>query len=218
MTTSLPAVMLVDDHPLFRQGLRMMLSTSQVIHAQFYEAGSVAEAVENKAQVDLVLLDISMPGCDGVTGIARMRQRWPSAPVVMLSGHDHQELIQDSVRNGASGFMSKAMQPDAICAEVQQWLMRSVGSMYGLSHAKPKLAAGLLPEDDDKALPNRQYEILKMLAQGFSNKAIATRLDVSEYTVRNQVVAILRHFDAQTRTQAVNNAQRQGLLPSVVLK
>ena len=111
MTSSLPAVMLVDDHPLFRQGLRMMLSTSQVIRAQFFEAGSVAEAVEHQARVDLVLLDISMPGGDGVTGIARVRQRWPHAPVVMLSGHDHQELIQDSVRHGASSSPTRTCPP-----------------------------------------------------------------------------------------------------------
>ena len=218
MTSSLPAVMLVDDHPLFRQGLRMMLSTSQVIRAQFFEAGSVAEAVEHQARVDLVLLDISMPGGDGVTGIARVRQRWPHAPVVMLSGHDHQELIQDSVRHGASGFMSKAMQPDAICTEVQQWLMRSVGSLYGLTQPQPQSAIGIPMAEGDNPLTSRQYEILKYLAQGFSNKGIATKLDLSEYTVRNQVVSILRHFDAQTRTQAVASAQRAGLLPAVIVK
>ena len=117
--------------------------------------------------------------------------------------------------------MSKALQPDVICVEVQQWLMRSVGSLYGLTQASPQKVIGSPvagDDEDNKVLPSRQYEVLKLLAQGFSNKAIAIRMELSEYTVRNQVVAILRHFDAQTRTQAVASAQKAGLLPAVISK
>lgn len=228
MTHPLPSVLLVDDHPLFRKGLRMMLSTSDVVRADFHEAGSVAEAMDLDAEVDLVLLDISMPGGDGLSGIAGLRERWPGAHVVVLSGYDHQELMREAVRSGASGFLSKALAPEVICAQVVQWLhpdqedgtpemdapLECPGSANGAHGAHGTHGA----HGGNGVLPPRQYEVLKLVAQGFSNKAIARRLDVSEHTVRNQVVAILRHFEAQTRTQAVATAQRDGVLPAAFPK
>ena len=216
MLQSLPHVLLIDDHPLFRQGLRMMLSSSNGVEAEFHEAGSVAEALSLPLLPELMLLDISMPGCDGVSGLARLRERWPNAVVVMLSGHDHGELMQEAMRCGASGFMSKALAPDVICAKVAQWLRRSLGDEpQATSGAAEWMGMSTHPEG---VLPERQFEVLKLVAQGFSNKAIAKRLDVSENTVRNQVVAILKHFDAETRTQAVATAQRSGVLPSAMVK
>ncbi|GAB2470818.1 MAG: response regulator [Comamonas sp.] len=211
MTRSLPSVLLVDDHPLFRQGLRMVLSASDRVQADFHEAGSIAEALALGAWVDLVLLDISMPGGDGLSGIARLRAHWPGVYVVILSGYDHQELMQSAARSGAAGFMSKTLAPEAICIEVQQWLQRRQDG--GLFDATTAHMPSPVAVARGHALPPRQYEVLKLVAQGFSNKAIAKRLEVSEHTVRNQVVAILRHFGAQTRTQAVAAAQRQGVLP-----
>lgn len=214
MTLSLPCVLLVDDHPLFRQGLRVMLSASDLVQAEFHEANSIAQALELEVTADLVLLDISMPGGDGLSGIARLRERWPGACVVMLSGYDHQELMRSAACNGAAGFMSKALAPDAICAQVQQWLRRKLGGEAFVAGA-PGMPASA---GRGQGLPPRQYEVLKLVAQGFSNKAIARRLTVSEHTVRNQVVAVLRYFGAQTRTQAVAAAQRQGVLPVVFVE
>jgi len=207
MTAPLPAVLLVDDHPLFRKGLRMMLSASELVRADFHEADSIAQALALEVRPDLVLLDISMPGGDGIAGLARVRERWPDARVVMLSGYDHQELMRDAAHGGAAGFMSKALAPEVIGAQVAQWLRPGADA--------PTAPAAPATEGED-VLPPRQYEVLKLVAQGFSNKAIARRLDVSEHTIRNQVVAILRHFGAQTRTQAVATAQRHGVLPAFV--
>lgn len=216
MNLPLPSVLLVDDHPLFRQGLRMMLSSSDLVQAEFHEAGSIAMALELEVDVDLVLLDISMPGGDGLSGIARLRERWPLARMVILSGYDHQELMREAARSGASGFMSKALAPEVICAQVQQWLHTGPHEGAGDAGLPPEGACG--GTNKDGVLPPRQYEVLKLVAQGFSNKAIARRLEVSEHTVRNQVVAILRHFGAQTRTQAVSIAQRYGVLPVAFVK
>jgi len=223
MTASQPSVLLVDDHPLFRKGLRMLLSTSELLQAQFHEAGSVGEAMALDIAADLVLLDISMPGGDGLSGIEGVRTRWPRAHVVMLSGYDHHELMRDAARHGASGFLSKALAPEVICAQVKHWLSKgphdpeAPNAFQTLARVTGALTDPEADEVDD-VLPPRQYEVLKLVAQGFSNKAIARRLEVSEHTIRNQVVAILRHFDAQTRTQAVANAQRQGVLPTSVVK
>ena len=219
MTNPLPVVLLVDDHPLFRQGLRMMLASSAAIAAEFLEVGSVAEAASLTAPVNLILLDISMPGCDGLSGIAQLSQRWPAAHIVMLSGHDHPELMQDAVRHGASGFMSKALAPQAICEQVQYWLRSSQGSATAvpMQGADDHFIGNPTGVPDEK-MPAKQYEVLKLLAQGYSNKAIARQFDVSEHTIRNQVVAVLRYFNAQTRTQAVASAQRMGLLPGIIAK
>lgn len=222
MNRSLPAVLLVDDHPLFRQGLRMMLSASDRVQADFHEAGSIAEALAMSIQFDLVLLDISMPGGDGLSSIAGLRERWPGAHVVVLSGYDHQELMREAARSGASGFLSKALAPEVICEQVLQWLHRGQEDGVSEMEVPPECPGGAHgahgAHGGNGVLPPRQYEVLKLVAQGFSNKAIARRLDVSEHTVRNQVVAILRHFEAQTRTQAVATAQRDGVLPATFPK
>lgn len=219
MTIPLPIVLLVDDHPLFRQGLRMMLSSSDVIQADFLEVGSVAEAASLAERVDLILLDISMPGCDGLSGLAQLRKRWPDAYIVMLSGHDHPELMRDAVRQGASGFMSKALAPQAICEQVQYWLgaSRDGARDARAGRAQNHFLGNPVAHTDEK-MPIKQFEVLKLVAQGFSNKAIAKHLEVSEHTIRNQVAAILKYFNAQTRTQAVASAQRIGMLPVVVAK
>ncbi|MEJ5127361.1 response regulator transcription factor [Comamonas sp. MYb21] len=217
MTLPLPSVMLVDDHPLFRQGLRMMLLSSNMLQADIHEAGSVTDAVAQEHWVNLVMLDISMPGCDGLEGIGQIRKRWPGAYVVMLSGHDHPELMRDAVRQGASGFISKALEPEAICAQVQHWLLRSLGMEHNIHKASGR---SLEPAAKSSAevLPLRQYEVLKMLAKGFSNKAIAKHFGLSEHTIRNQVASILKHLGADTRTQAVLVAQRNGILPATAIK
>jgi DNA-binding NarL/FixJ family response regulator len=209
--------MLVDDHPLFRQGLRMMLLSSNMLQADIHEAGSVTDAVAQEHWVNLVMLDISMPGCDGLEGIGQIRKRWPGAYVVMLSGHDHPELMRDAVRQGASGFISKALEPEAICAQVQHWLLRSLGMEQNIHKASGRC---LTPDVKSNAevLPLRQYEVLKMLAKGFSNKAIAKHFGLSEHTIRNQVASILKHLGADTRTQAVLVAQRNGILPATAIK
>ena len=217
MTLPLPSLMLVDDHPLFRQGLRMMLMSSNMLQADIHEAGSVTDAVAQEHWVNLVMLDISMPGCDGLEGIGQIRKRWPGAYVVMLSGHDHPELMRDAVRQGASGFISKALEPEAICAQVQHWLLRSLGMEHNIHKASGR-SLEPVSKPSAEVLPLRQYEVLKMLAKGFSNKAIAKHFGLSEHTIRNQVASILKHLGADTRTQAVLVAQRNGILPATAIK
>ena len=210
METNLPVLLLVDDHPLFRLGLRLLLSSSPQIRADILEAGTLAQALAVAATVDLVLLDISLPGGDGLSGLAALRARWPGAAVVMLSAHDHAELMHDAARLGASGFLSKSLEPEALCQQVRRWLARDQGQAQ-----VPDMDPWSSDTERDRGqhLSARQYEVLKLVALGLSNKAIARRLDLSEYTVRNHVVALLRHFDAQTRTQAVSTAQSLGVLP-----
>ncbi len=207
----LPTVLLVEDHTLFRAGMRLMLSGSPLVRARILEAGNLAQALALPDAVDLVLLDIGLPGTGGIDGLSSIRQRWPEAAIVMLSAHDRPELVRQALEKGASGFVSKTAQPVHICQEVRRWLHQQ-GAAEG-SESAPPAVAQVIPDDD--VLSPRQYDVLKLLAQGLSNKAIAYQMHLSENTIRNHVVAILRLFNVQTRTAAVMTAQQRGLLPIV---
>lgn len=213
----LPTVLLVEDHTLFREGMRLMLGSSPLVRARILEAGNLADALALADAVDLVLLDIGLPGVGGIDGLASVKQRWPQAAIVMLSAHDRPELVRQAMSRGASGFVSKTAQPVHICQEVRRWLNQAHGAGEPMPAPEPDTADGAAPDaaPDEEVLTPRQYEVLRLLAQGLSNKAIAYQMHLSENTIRNHVVAILRQFNAQTRTGAVVAAQRLGLLPDV---
>lgn len=207
----LPTVLLVEDHTLFREGMRLMLSGSPLVRARILEAAHLAQALALPDTVDLVLLDIGLPGTGGIDGLASLRQRWPAAAIVMLSAHDRPELVRQALDKGASGFVSKTAQPVHICQEVRRWLHQQDAAEITLP--VPDTVAQAVPAGE--VLSPRQYEVLQLLAQGLSNKAIAYQMHLSENTVRNHVVAILRLFSVQTRTAAVMAAQQRGLLPGI---
>lgn len=210
---ALPTVLLVEDHTLFREGMRLMLGSSPLVRARILEAGNLADALALADAVDLVLLDIGLPGVGGLDGLLGLRQRWPQAVIVMLSAHDRPELVREALSKGASGFVSKTAQPVHICQEVRRWLNQQQGTDAPVLPGVPEAAGGAAP--DEEVLTPRQYDVLKLLAQGLSNKAIAYQMNLSENTIRNHVVAILRLFNAQTRTGAVVAAQRRGLIPGM---
>ena len=213
LPVDLPTVLLVEDHTLFREGMRLMLSGSPLVRARILEAGNLAQALALPDAVDLVLLDIGLPGVGGLDGLLSVRQRWPKAAIVMLSAHDRPELVRQALEKGASGFVSKTAQPVHICQEVRRWLHPQGQGTAESALTVPEMAAPAAP--DDEVLSPRQYDVLKLLAQGLSNKAIAYQMHLSENTIRNHVVAILRLFNVQTRTAAVMTAQQRGLLPGV---
>lgn len=210
---ALPTVLLVEDHTLFREGMRLMLGSSPLVRARILEAGNLADALALAESVDLVLLDIGLPGVDGIDGLLGLRQRWPQAAIVMLSAHDRPELVREALSKGASGFVSKTAQPVHICQEVRRWLNQQQGTDMPVLPGVADAPGGAAP--DGEVLTPRQYDVLKLLAQGLSNKAIAYQMHLSENTIRNHVVAILRLFNAQTRTGAVMAAQRRGLIPGL---
>lgn len=208
----LPTVLLVEDHTLFREGMRLMLSGSPLVQARILEAAHLAQALALPDAVDLVLLDIGLPGVGGIDGLLSVRQRWPEAAIVMLSAHDRPELVRQALSRGACGFVSKTAQPVHICQEVRRWLHPQ--EQGGAQAALPApVAAPTAPGDE--VLSPRQYDVLRLMAQGLSNKAIAYQMHLSENTVRNHVVAILRLFNVQTRTAAVMASQQRGLLPGI---
>jgi len=196
-------ILLIDDHALFRSGLRLVLDGS--LHdLNVIEAGSIEEGFKTSVTAPaLVLLDIQLDGLNGLDGLTLIRSRWPAVPVVMLSANHGPETVRQALSRGAAAFVSKAESADRIVAVVRQTLTGQP------SPGAP--AAGDEPQEEARLTP-RQCEVLDFLCQGLSNKVIARRLDLSEFTVRGHVQAVLRHLKVTSRSEAAFAARQRGLV------
>lgn len=194
-------ILLIDDHVMFRAGLRMVLDRD-LPDTHFFEAGALDEAIANTPDdVDVVLLDIRINGLNGLDGIALVKRKWPWAPVLMLSSQDGPETVELALSRGAAGFVSKAETPEHIVGAIHR-VLRSEFS--ALSSATCSTMPPLLTP--------RQREVLDLLHHGLSNKLIARQLQLSENTVRRHVQDILEYFGVVNRSEAVFAAQRRGLV------
>lgn len=185
------AILLVDDHAMFRTGLRLILGPT--VEGCLLEAGSLSEALAYEASVKLILLDVQLPGISGLEGLSALKQRWPNACVVMLSAQAKAEDVQRALAGGASCFLSKHASAPEIC-EVLDAAINGKTPAAGAQSSQPDKQGRLSP---------RLLMVLDLLCMGKSNKAMATELGISENTVRNHVVSLMRHFGASTRTQLV---------------
>lgn len=195
-------IVIVDDHAMFRTGLRLFIDRS-LPEAGVREAGSLREALQlGPTTPHLVLLDIQLPGLNGVEGIALLRRQWPDVPIVMLSSLDTPEMVNLALARGADGFVSKTETAEAIAEVVRQALNKELD----------RAAPGNEPPSTGPRLTPRQREILDLLCQGLPNKAIANQLGLSENTVRWHVQAILEVLGVSSRSQAAFAARRVGLV------
>ena len=195
-------ILLIDDHAMFRTGLRMVLNDG-VSNAEIFEAGSLDAAmriIENN--IDVVLLDIQLPGLNGVEGIALLKCKWPLVPILMLSSQDEPETVRLALSRGAAGFVSKADTAEKI-VEATHLALR--GQFY-------KLAQDTQRDSPRTMMTPRQLEVLNLLHQGLSNKLIARQLALSDNTVRRHVQDILQFFQVVSRAEAVFEARHRGLL------
>lgn len=194
-------VLLIDDHAMFRSGLGMVLAAG-ISGIEIFEAESLDAAMRGTTEpMDVVLLDIKLPGLNGVEGIALLKRKWPLAPILMLSSQDEAETVRLALARGAAGFISKAETAEKIIGAINLVLR---GNFSGLS---PK-ACGPAQE----RLTPRQCEVLDLLHQGLSNKLIARQLSLSDNTVRRHVQDILEYLDVSSRAEAVVAARRLGLV------
>ena len=198
-------VLIVDDHPVYRDGLAAVIS--QVFgDAQISQAGDAELALDMLAQdnaFDLVLLDLAIPGLGGRAALPQMRTRFPAVPVVVVSASEDAAIGAECIANGASGFITKSARRDAIAAALQAVLAGSV-VLSPMARRAPPPAPGLTP---------RELEVLRWLGAGEPNKAIARRLGIAEATVRVHLTAVFRELGVSSRTQALLEARRRGLLP-----
>lgn len=196
-------VLLIDDHALFRSGLGLVLDAS-LTGLQVLEASSIEDGFKVAVTApDVVLLDIQLEGLNGLEGLTLIRSRWPSTPIVMLSASQGPEIVRVAMSRGATAFVSKAEPAERIVAVVKQ-------ALYGIGGPLPR-AVNEIPEDDARLTP-RQCEVLDLLCQGLSNKVIARRLELSEFTVRGHVQAVLRHLRVSSRSEAAFAARQRGLV------
>lgn len=204
-------ILIADDHPLVRDALRSAVLYScqaQEIH----EAGCLDDVLATltaKGELDLVLLDLNMPGMNGLTGLVALRRQFPAIPVAVVSAHEDRKVMLEAVRCGAAGFIPKSTPRDAIAGALRRIL---AGEVYLPDSVEEDAAA----EEGETAeiarrlstLTAQQLRVLEMLGTGKLNKEIAFELNITETTVKAHVSAILQKLKVYSRTQAVVFANR----------
>jgi two-component system, NarL family, nitrate/nitrite response regulator NarL len=211
-------VLLVDDHDLFRAGMRLILGDGPLAAdmqvGRVHEAASLAQALAlpEGSSVDVVLLDVQLPGLMGIEGLTLLKRRWPQAALLMLSAQQDSATVRLALQRGALAYLSKTSSPEQIRQHVRMAALGKIAPQQmhtgALGAASPEAESSEVAQ----SLSARQLDVLMLMCEGLSNKIIAYRLELSENTVRNHVVAILRFFGSNTRTGAVLQAQRLGLV------
>lgn len=207
-------VLLIDDHVLFRDGLLLILEKLDTIIESF-EAGSYesAKAIMNKHKnIDLVLLDLGLPGLNSLDALSAIHQQLPNSLVVILSGTEDCHMVEKALQLGARGYIPKSSPKNIILNALHLVLS---GGIYIPPQILQKTITGQNVQAtknraSEHKLTPRQYEVLHKLAKGKSNKAIAKLLNLTESTVHVHVSAILKLFNVNNRTKAVQHAIQQG--------
>jgi DNA-binding NarL/FixJ family response regulator len=198
-------LLIADDHPLFRGALREAVS-GLFEAVEIVEAGSLDEAaklLETNADVDLILLDLSMPGVRGFSGLMYLRAQYPSIPIAIVSAIDDPTIICRCLDFGASGFIPKTLGVETIRAAVKRVLDGGVWTPPHVDLERSEDAESAILIERLGTLTPQQVRVLMMLSEGLLNKQIAYELGVSEATVKAHVSAILQKLGVDSRTQAV---------------
>jgi len=209
---SQPRVLVVDDQLLFRSGLVGLLQTDGRIDVAG-QASEGAEAVRLVAEIkpDVVLMDLRMPGLDGVEATRQITAQHPDVKVLVVSGFGADSFVIDALKAGASGYLLKDSGVDAIVSSIVA--VASGESVMTQTVADRVLQMlTMMPKQFYDGLTEREVEILRLLAQGLANKQIAYRLRVSDKTIRNHISNVYRKLGISDRTQAVLYAVRKGLV------
>lgn len=204
-------ILLVDDHTLFREALRSLLEQS-FDSRRIIEASSPGEAlgyIGSSDELDMILLDLDFPESSGLDALPIFRKIAPATPVVVLSASEKSLDIRRAMKGGAAGYIPKTISGHAMLEAIQNILD---GEIY-----LPANLANVISNEDARrlggsGLTDRQMEILRLMADGCSNKAIARLTGITEGTVKLHVTAVLKALDAGNRTEAVVIAGRQGLI------
>ena len=206
--------MIADDHPLFRGALREAVSGSLAkgsVATDIAEVGTfddVTAFLERDSEFDLILLDLTMPGARGFSGLRSLRGQYPAVPVIVVSANDDPATIRRCMEFGASGFIPKTLGVDEMRNVIARildggvWTPPDVDLKSGSDAATTEMMSRMA------TLTPQQVRVLMMLSEGLLNKQIAFQLDVSEATVKAHVSAILQKLGVESRTQAVIAASK----------
>jgi DNA-binding NarL/FixJ family response regulator len=201
-----------DDHSIFREGLKFFL---QLLDTQVtvLEASNVKAALDKLAlewPVDLLLLDLQMPGMSELEGFFTIRRAYPTLPVVIVSGVNDPQIIRTLLDGGARGFIPKFASSEQLLDALRRVLSGEVYVPDAVFLPQPQ---SLLNSGESARLTARQLQILPLLAEGMPNKRIAAALGLTEGTVKQHLKDLFRRLNASNRTQAVREARQLGLLP-----
>jgi DNA-binding NarL/FixJ family response regulator len=212
-------VLLVDDQRLMREGLRTLLELEQGLQvAGEAENGQAALQMVESLHPDVVLMDIRMPGMDGVEATRRLKLRWPDVKVIILTTFDDDAYIFEGLRAGALGYLLKDVSGSELTEAIRK--VAQGGALIEPSVARKVLAefSRLTPQSGaavtplSEALSTREEEIIHWIAKGLTNKEIASRLNLTEGTVKNYVTTVFQKLGVQDRTQAALRAQELGII------
>jgi two-component system response regulator DegU len=215
-------VLIVDDHPVFRDGLRNVLLEAADLTV-IGEAQDGAEALEaaQSLQPDVIIMDINIPVMNGMQVTRQIKNDHPGINIIMLTAYDDDEQVFHAIRTGASAYYPKDISPDTLVEAirnvsqgkyvVEERLMNQQEIAEWLDEAFERFGGLMLDIDEKfKPLSAREMEILKLITRGLSNKEIAHTLGISHQTVKNHMTSILRKLDVEDRTQAAVFALRRG--------
>jgi DNA-binding NarL/FixJ family response regulator len=204
-------VIVADDHPLFRAAIREALKARHEV-ACFLEASSfesLQELVDERQEVDLVLLDLHMPGVSGFAGLVYLCKQYPSVPVVIISANEDPMVIRRALGHGAAGFIPKSTNIETIMEAIDAVLIGEVWTPPHLAaHGGIENASELELAERMAQLTPQQFRVLMMMSQGLLNKQIAYELGVSEATIKAHVTAVMNKLGVTNRTQAVLAASK----------
>ncbi len=209
-------LIIADDHKMLREGLRRSMLDEGFDVLGEAPDGETAIAMAAEHQPDVMLMDVTMPGIGGVEATRQIRAANPDVKVVMLTMHADQEVVVDAIRAGASGYLVK----DSAIAEIADAVRMAADGNTPLS---PSLAASMLDEvrraadepevaEPERSVSKREEEVLQLIADGCSTTEVATKLFISQKTVKNHLASIYQKLEARDRTQAVLSAVRMGIV------
>ena len=197
-------LLVADDHPLFRDAVGLAIRQLDAAEPQVLEAGTLEEAAKIAAaepDLDLLLLDLNMPGAQGLSGLVELRRRFPALPIVVVSAAEDPRLIREAIAAGAMGYVPKSLDRAGIGEALRQVLAGEI--WQPAEGGEDEAPSGASVAQRLQALTPQQANILKLMVAGKPNKIIAYELAIAETTVKAHVTLILRKLGVFSRTQAV---------------
>lgn len=206
-------VLIADDHNVVRQGLRVFLGLDPELEVVPSEAANGEEAlcIARQFKPDVVLMDLVMPGMDGIVATKMIRRELPKTEVVILTSALEDSLVVEAVRAGATGYLLKDAQADELCRAIKA---AAAGQVYLAPHIAVRLMREIRCPEHPAKLTERETTVLQFLARGASNKEIARDLSLGEKTIKTHVSNILSKLGVQSRTQAALLSVQLGLVPA----
>ena len=216
MSDSPASILLIDDHPLLRQGIKQLIEMEDDMQV-VGEASNAADGIRLAQEIepDLILMDLNMPEMNGIEALKKLREESISSRIIMFTVSDHEDDVVAALRAGADGYLLKDMEPEDMIKQLHQ---AAVGKMVISDRLTTLLAQALRSQKPQQAsrpdfdsLTPREKDILRLIAEGLSNKMIGRKLDISDGTVKVHVKHLLKKLNLRSRVEVAVWAVEEGL-------